>query len=102
MKSAKNLIVEKGERRFLAAILLLLFAVSIFYIYLLGLLVFKTADRNINVKKLATQRSAYQNIEKDYLLLTADLTLERAYEEGFVESKNNIFAVRRGVLASRE
>ena len=54
------------------------------------------------VKELIVQSREYQDVEKNYIALTSDITLERAYADGFIEEKNSVFAVRGGVLASRE
>lgn len=96
----KQLWKRHGQYLFLV-LFLVAFVMGLFYIYFMNFAVLKTAERNLNFKKITVIKREIQVLETQYIKKLDEFDLSYAKSIGFVESEPSGYIYRQKAVAIR-
>jgi len=94
MKRVKTLALYEFQRRLFFILSTFLFLTLISYAYLLNLTIKDIVFVDENQKEMANLRSTLSTLENEYLSKGKNLTLEKAYDLGFIDAATPTYLSR--------
>lgn len=83
------------------ALFLIVFTLGLLYIYFMNFAVLKTAERNLNFKKITEIKREIQGLETQYIKKLEEFDVSYARSIGFVESEPVGYIYRQKSVAIR-
>lgn len=97
----KKQLWKKYSQYFFWSLFAFVLMLGVLYLYFMNFAVLKTAERNINIKKITQVKRGTQGLEAEYIGRLEEFDVDYAKSIGFVESEPVSYIYRQKSVAIR-